>query len=485
MIPIHIPTPLRAYAGREPVVEVDARTVGEALGALVERHGELRRHLYDDGGRLRRYVNVYRNDEDIRHLERENTPVHAGDSISIVPSIAGGAPPAPAWATGADGLPPMTQDDLLRYGRHLILPEVGLDGQRRIKAASVLVVGAGGLGSPLALYLVAAGIGRLGMVDYDRVDASNLQRQVLYGVSDIGTPKLQAAKARLSDLNPGVRIDTYEVPLTSENALELVKQYDVIVDGTDNFPTRYLVNDACVLAGKPNVYGSIFRFEGQASVFDARVGPCYRCLYPDPPPPGLVPSCAEGGVLGVLPGVIGVIQGIETLKLILGLGDSLAGRLLIFDALGMRFREMKLRKDPACPICGEHRTIHELIDYQAFCGIPTAQEAAATEAEWEIGVRELKAMQENGAAFELIDVRELHEFEIARIPGAKLIPLSTLPARVAELDSSREIVLHCHHGQRSMRALEYLHGTGFRKLKNLRGGIDAWSREIDPAVPRY
>ncbi len=417
MIAIYIPTPLRPYAGRMPVVEVDARTVGEALGALVERHGELRRHLYDDGGNLRRYVNVYRNDEDIRYLEREATPLSAGDSISIVPSIAGGAPGPPAWATGADGLPPMTQADLLRYSRHLILPEVGLDGQRRLRAAGVLIVGAGGLGSPLALYLAAAGIGRLGIVDYDRVDESNLQRQVLYGVSDVGRSKLEAAQARLNDLNPGVAIDAYEVALTSENALDLVSKYDVIVDGTDNFPTRYLVNDACVLAGKPNVYGSIFRFEGQASVFDARVGPCYRCLYPDPPPPGLVPSCAEGGVLGVLPGVIGVIQGIETIKQILGLGESLAGRLLIFDALGMRFRELKLRKDPACPICGEHRTIHELIDYQAFCGIPSTAEAEAATAEWEIGVRELQAMQARGDDFDLVDVREPHEFEIARIPG--------------------------------------------------------------------
>jgi adenylyltransferase/sulfurtransferase len=485
MIPIHIPTPLRSYAGRNAVVEVEAQTVGDALRALVDRHDELRRHLYDDAGGLRRYVNVYLNDEDIRYLGREGTPVADGDTISIIPSIAGGAPGPPAWATGADGLPPMNQDELLRYSRHLILPEVGLDGQRRIKAASVLIVGAGGLGSPLALYLAAAGVGRLGIVDFDRVDASNLQRQVLYGMADIGRPKLEAAKKRIADLNPGVQVDTYEVPLTSENAMSIIPGYDVIVDGTDNFPTRYLVNDACVLAGKPNVYGSIFRFEGQASVFDARVGPCYRCLYPDPPPPGLVPSCAEGGVLGVLPGVIGVIQGIETLKLILGLGDSLAGRLLIFDALGMRFREMKLRKDPACPLCGEHPTITELIDYQAFCGVATVQEAEDATAAWEISVKDLEAMKGRGAAFDLIDVREPHEFEIAQIPGARLVPLSQLPARVSELDSSRELVLHCHHGQRSMRALEYLHGAGFRKLKNLRGGIDAWAREVDSNVPRY
>jgi sulfur-carrier protein adenylyltransferase/sulfurtransferase len=500
MIPIHIPTPLRPYVDRRAVVEVDAVTVGDALRLLVERHEALARHLYDEAGRLRRYVNVYRNDEDIRHLEREATTLGAGDSISIVPSIAGGAPdrgvppaakaPAagpqpPAWATGADGLPPMSQDELLRYSRHLILPEVGLDGQRRIKAASVLIVGAGGLGSPLALYLAAAGIGRLGLVDFDRVDVSNLQRQVLYGVSSLGTPKLEAARARLADLNPGVQVDTYETSLTSENALDLISRYDIVVDGTDNFPTRYLVNDACTLAGKPNVYGSIFRFEGQASVFDARVGPCYRCLYPDPPPPGLVPSCAEGGVLGVLPGVIGVIQGIETLKLILGIGETLVGRLLIFDALGMRFREMKLRKDPDCPLCGNHPTITELIDYQAFCGMPTAAEAEEAMATWEITVQELKARQEQGSEFMLIDVREPHEFEIARIPGAKLIPLNTIPARLSELDSSAEIVLQCHHGHRSMRALEFLHSSGFRKLKNLRGGIDAWSREVDSSVPRY
>jgi sulfur-carrier protein adenylyltransferase/sulfurtransferase len=509
MIAIHIPTPLRPHAGRQPVVNVDAHTVGEALEALVGAHAELRRHLYDDQGRLRRYVNVYRNDEDIRHLDREATPLTAGDSVSIVPSIAGGTPEghdagpvrasgvssaaapsptrpaAPVWATGADGLPVMSQEELLRYSRHLILPEVGLEGQRRLKAASVLIIGAGGLGSPLALYLAAAGVGRLGIVDFDRVDVSNLQRQVLYGVSSVGQPKLEAARDRLRDLNPGVVIDTYETRLTSENAMELISRYDVVVDGTDNFPTRYLVNDACVLLGKPNVYGSIFRFEGQASVFDARVGPCYRCLYPDPPPPGLVPSCAEGGVLGVLPGVVGVIQGIETIKVILGLGETLVGRLVIFDALGMRFREMKLRKDPACPICGEHRTLTELIDYEAFCGLGPVAEAEQAAAAWEISATEVRRRQEGGEPFVLIDVREPHEAEIARLPSAKLIPLGALPGRMGELDSSQEIVLYCHHGQRSMRALEFLHEAGFRKLKNLRGGIDAWSIEVDSSVPRY
>jgi len=389
----------------------------------------------------------------------------------------------PAWQTGEDGLPPLGADELLRYSRHLILPEVGLHGQRKLKAASVLLVGAGGLGSPLALYLAAAGIGRIALVDFDRVDASNLQRQVLHGTSWVGKPKLDSARARIQDLNPNVHVDTYETSITSENAMELLRPHDVVIDGTDNFPTRYLVNDACVLLGKPNVYGSIFRFEGQASVFDARVGPCYRCLYPEPPPPGLVPSCAEGGVLGVLPGVIGVIQALEGIKTILGIGDTLVGRLLLFDALGMRFRELKLRKDPTCPICGEHPTIDRLIDYEAFCGISHAADSA--EAGVDIGARELAERLERDPDLVLIDVREPHEFEIARIPGAKLIPLNSLPARLGELDSSREIVLHCHHGQRSMRALEYLRQSGFKKLHNLRGGIDEWSTEVDRTVPRY
>jgi adenylyltransferase/sulfurtransferase len=392
-------------------------------------------------------------------------------------------PTGPAWATGADGLPAVSQEELLRYSRHLILPEVGLQGQRRLKASSVLLVGAGGLGSPLALYLAAAGVGRIGIVDFDRVEESNLQRQVLYGAASLGRAKLEAAEARLADLNPHVQIEAHAARLTSENALDLVGRYDVVADGTDNFPTRYLVNDACVLLGKPNVYGSIFRFEGQASVFDARRGPCYRCLYPEPPPPGLVPSCAEGGVLGVLPGVIGLIQGVEILKLLLDLGETLIGRLLLFDALAMRFREVRLGKDPACPICGEQPTIRELIDYETFCGMTPAPTAADAEL-FEIGPRELAAALERGEVT-LIDVREPHEYEITHIEGARLIPLGRLPERLGELDSSEEIVLHCHYGERSMRALEFLRQSGFRKLKSLRGGIDAWSREVDPEVPRY
>ena len=487
---IFLPTPLRPYAGQQSVVEVEAATVGDALRALVDRHAELRRHLYDEKGELRRFVNVFKNEEDVRFLEKESTPLANGDTLTIVPSIAGGhgeAPPRPAvrkppaWMTGEDGLPPLSQDELLRYSRHLILPEVGLEGQRKIKAASVLLIGAGGLGSPLALYLAAAGVGRIGIVDFDVVDESNLQRQVLHGTSTVGRSKLESAKRRLADLNPCVRVDTYPERLSSENAMDVIRPYDIVADGTDNFPTRYLVNDACVLLGKPNVYGSIFRFEGQASVFDARVGPCYRCLYPDPPPPGLVPSCAEGGVLGVLPGVIGVIQGIETLKLLLGVGETLVGRLVLFDALAMRFRELQLRKDPACPLCGEKRTITELIDYEQFCGVAPE----GHNAELAITARELAPRRERGDDLVLIDVREPHEYEIAHIAGAVLIPLHSLPERMNELDSSREIVLHCKVGQRSMRALEQLHRAGFRKIKNLRGGIDAWSRDVDPTVPRY
>jgi len=342
-------------------------------------------------------------------------------------------------------------------------------------------VGAGGLGSPLALYLAAAGVGRIGLVDDDRVDATNLQRQILYGTSQVGVPKHEAARERLADLNPEIRVETHAVRLTSANAMELLRGYDIVVDGTDNFPTRYLVNDACVLLGKPNVYGSIFRFEGQASVFDARRGPCYRCLYPVPPPPGLVPSCAEGGVLGVLPGVIGVVQAIETLKLILETGESLIGRLLLFDALSLRFRELTMQKDPECPLCGPHPTITGLVDYEAFCGIEPAPAVDG----WEIGARELRERIARGEDLLLIDVREPNEFAIARIEGATLIPLNTIPDRMHQLDSSREIVLHCHRGVRSMRALELLRRAGFQKLKSLRGGIEAWSRDVDPSVPRY
>jgi adenylyltransferase/sulfurtransferase len=384
--------------------------------------------------------------------------------------------------------PTFTLDEIQRYSRHLIMPEVGMDGQRRLKDASVVCIGAGGLGSPLAMYLAAAGVGQIGIVDFDVVEFSNLQRQVIHSTENVGQKKLESARDRLHGINPEIDITLHEVALGAENALDILRPYDVVVDGTDNYPTRYLVNDACVLLGKPNVYGSIFRFEGQASVFDALKGPCYRCLYPEPPPPGLVPSCAEGGVLGVLPGVIGTIQALETIKLILEKGEPLIGRLLLFDALAMSFREVKLRKDPECPMCGPHRTIHALIDYEQFCGIPgreAAGHAAAEHAAWEITPRELATELAQGEVT-LIDVREPTEWEIAHIEGARLIPLNELPERLAELPQNGDIVLHCHHGVRSMRALERLRDhAGFTRVKSLRGGIDAWSLEIDPKIPRY
>jgi adenylyltransferase/sulfurtransferase len=384
----------------------------------------------------------------------------------------------------SNGAAELSNEEIARYSRHLIMPEVALEGQKKLKQARVLTIGAGGLGSPLALYLAAAGVGTLGIVDFDVVDESNLQRQIIHGTSDLGRPKMESARDRIQDINPNVHVEAYEEALTSENALEIFKDFDVVVDGTDNFPTRYLVNDACVLLGKPNVYGSIFRFEGQASVFYAEEGPCYRCLYPEPPPPGLVPSCAEGGVLGILPGAIGTIQATETVKLILGIGEPLIGRLLLYDALSMRFREMKLRKDPSCPICGENPTVTELIDYQEFCGIPQANAQAATEEVPEITVQELKEKLENGGGLAVLDVREPHEYEVANI-GARLIPLGELPERLVELDKDETLAVHCKTGGRSARAVKLLQDAGFENVYNVKGGITAWSEEIDPSVPKY
>jgi len=378
----------------------------------------------------------------------------------------------------------LSKEEILRYSRHLIMPEVGMEGQLKLKNAKVLLIGTGGLGAPLGLYLAAAGVGKLGLVDFDVVDSTNLQRQVAFGAQDVGTPKTLAAKNRLSSLNSDIEIETYETKLESSNALELFKDYDVIVDGTDNFPTRYLVNDACILLGKQNVYGSIFRFEGQVTVFGAPDGPCYRCLYPEPPPPGLVPSCAEGGVLGVLPGIVGSIQAMETIKLIIGRGDNLVGRLLLFDALGMKFRELKLRKNPDCPMCGKNRTVHKLIDYYEFCGV-RGEEAPAPDLQVpEITPRELKSRLDRGDDLFILDVREPHEFQICNLKG-HLIPLGELPRRVHELDTSREIIAHCRSGKRSAEAVDFLRKAGFRKILNLKGGILAWSDEVDPSVPKY
>ena len=480
-VTIFIPSALRQYAGGGDSVPVRARTVAEALAALVKAHAGLKHHLYADDGRLRSFVNVYVNDEVIRYKDGEKTALGENDTISIIPSIAGGAGDSPSARPGAEAS--LSPEELQRYSRHLILPEVGVEGQKKLKEARVLLVGAGGLGSPLGLYLAAAGVGRIGLVDFDTVDFSNLQRQVLYGTKDVGRRKLAAASERITDINPHVEVVPYETHLTSENALDIFPDYDLVVDGTDNFPTRYLVNDACVLTGKPNVYGSIFRFEGQVSVFATAEGPCYRCLYAEPPPPGLVPSCAEGGVLGVLPGIVGTIQANEAIKMILGVGEPLVGRLLLFDALRMRFRELCVRKNPACPICGPNATIRKLIDYEAFCGV--RPEAPRAQNDTEVTALELKARLDRGERPVVVDVREPYEHAICRIPGTTLIPLREIPARHGELDPNAEIVVHCKHGQRSAQAAGFLREHGFSKVRNLRGGIDAWARDVDPTMARY
>ena len=489
-ITIHIPTPLRPFLDDQDTVTVDGEgAVGEVLRQLASAHDDLGKHLFGADGALRNFVNVYVNEEDIRYQDGEHTAVKSGDTISIVPSIAGGS--------GGASLSPA---ELARYSRHILIPDVGVPGQERLKASSALLIGAGGLGSPLALYLAAAGIGRIGIVEFDKIDETNLQRQILYGTSQVGQSKLQRATDRLRDLNPAITIEPIEEPLTSANALELFRNYDVVADGTDNFPTRYLVNDACVLTGKPNVYGSIFRFEGQISVFNYQDGPCYRCLYSEPPPPGLVPSCAEGGVLGVLPGVVGALQANEVIKVLLGIGDVAAGRLVIYDALKLNFRQLKLRRNPNCVVCGDNPTVTELIDYEQFCGMPAfegsggGQTAAAHGAAdngggdgaiREIDVFELQARRERGDDFQLIDVREPWEADINSIEGAELIPLGELPDRLDELDPAASYVVHCKMGGRSANAVAQMQEAGFRDVVNLEGGISAWVDEIDPDQQPY
>jgi sulfur-carrier protein adenylyltransferase/sulfurtransferase len=484
MAKVLIPTPLRQFTGKQDAVHASGTTVGEVLSALTSQYPDLRKQIFTDEGKLRSFVNVYLNDEDIRYLKKDATAAKDADTISLVPSIAGGstvtAPPEAAE---------LTKDEILRYSRHLIIPEVGMEGQQKLKAGKVLLVGAGGLGAPLGLYLAAAGIGKIGIVDFDVVDFTNLQRQVIHSTADVGRKKLDSAAEKMQGINPHLKIVKHETALSSENALEILKDYDLVVDGTDNFPTRYLVNDACVLLGKPNVYGSIFRFEGQATIFAYEGGPCYRCLYPEPPPPGLVPSCAEGGVLGILPGTIGLIQATEAVKLILGIGEPLVGRLLLYDALGMRFRELRLRKNPECPVCGEHRTITKLIDYHQFCGVPNPNAAAPAQEtkvnEGEIEVTEVKAMLDRGDNFVLIDVREPHEYKICNIPAAKLVPLGEVPRRLHELDKDADIVIHCKSGVRSAKACGILKQAGFQHVRNMKGGILAWSDRVDPSVPKY
>jgi adenylyltransferase/sulfurtransferase len=484
MAKVLIPTPLRQFTGKQDAVTVPGSTVGEVLTALTAQFPDLRQQIFTGEGKVRSFVNVYLNDEDIRYLGKDATATKDGDTLSLVPSIAGGsalaAPPGEAT---------LSKEEILRYSRHLIIPEVGIEGQQKLKAAKVLLVGTGGLGAPLGLYLAAAGVGKIGLVDFDTVDFTNLQRQVIHFTSDVGRKKLDSAAEKMKAINPYVEIARHEVALTSENALDILKDYDLVVDGTDNFPTRYLVNDACVLLGKPNVYGSIFRFEGQATVFAYEGGPCYRCLYPEPPPPGLVPSCAEGGVLGILPGTIGLIQATETVKLILGIGEPLVGRLLLYDALGMRFRELKLRKNPECPVCGDHPTVTRLIDYHQFCGVPQASAAPPVQESkvnpGEIDVLELKQKIDRGDDFVLIDVREPHEYRICSIPGSKLIPLGEFPKHVADFDPNADIVIHCKSGMRSAKACAVLRQAGFQNVRNVVGGILAWSTKVDPSVPKY
>ena len=496
---IHIPTPLRAYTDGQATVQADGATVETVLQTLVTTYPNLKGNLFASDGKLRSFVNVYLNDEDLRYLpSKEQTAVTAADELTIIPSIAGGS----AGVLDAEevaALPRLTNEEVARYSRHLILPEVGYEGQQKLKAAKVLCVGTGGLGAPLALYLAAAGVGTLGLVDFDTVDASNLQRQVIHSTKTVGMLKVDSAEIMLKGLNPNLNVVKYNAMLTSENALEIFKDFDVIADGTDNFQTRYLVNDACVLTGKPNAYGSIFRFEGQASVFATETGPCYRCLYPEPPPPGLVPSCAEGGVLGILPGLVGIIQATEVIKLILGIGDTLAGRLLLVDALGMNFRTLKLRKNPECPACGTHEITH-LIDYDQFCGIEkpsgngpleVARDKdvsghAVVDGITQISVQELDGKRKAGEKFFLLDVREPHEYPIANL-GAPLIPVGSLESRIAEIPVGKdaEIVVHCRSGARSQKAALVLKAAGFTHVENLAGGILEWADKVDTTMAKY
>jgi len=463
---VRIPTPLRAYTDHLASVEVSGETVGDALRHLTEHHPGLAKHLRDADGRLRSFVNIYLGDEDIRYLDRENTPVTESSEITIVPSIAGGA--------NAEGL---THEEIARYSRHLILDEVGMTGQLKLKSSAVLCVGTGGLGSPLLLYLAAAGVGRIGIVDFDVVDASNLQRQVIHGTSQVGVKKVHSAAQRIHDINPNVQVDIFDAKLTAKNALEIFKPYDVVVDGTDNFPTRYLVNDACVILGKPNVYGSIFKFEGQASVFNYQGGPNYRDLYPEPPPPGLVPSCAEGGVLGILPGIIGVIQATETVKILLGQGNTLSGRLLLYDALNMSFRELKLRRDPHA------KPITELIDYEWFCGLSDDDDPDPFE---RVTVTEASERLSGGWSPYVLDVRAAHEASIVSFEFMdRLHPHAGVLEIAEELPRDRDILVTCKSGRRSARAALALSGAGFTRLFNLEGGITGWAKEIDPSMPTY
>ncbi len=485
-VSIRIPAPLRPFVDGRSSVDVEAQTAREALTRLTESNERLRAQLIDDDGELRNFVNIYVGASNLRDLP-EDPVLEEGAELSIIPSIAGGRA-SEVMAVGSSfeaeqvGL---TTAELRRYSRHLLIPEVGVEGQERLKRARVLLVGAGGLGSPIALYLTAAGVGTIGIVDHDVVDFTNLQRQILHDTSSVGTSKLESARARLHAINPDVEVETFETRLDSGNALEIMQGWEVVVDGSDNFPTRYLVNDAAVLLGMPTVYGAIFRFEGQVSVFGAEEGPCYRCVFREPPPAELAPSCADAGVFGVLPGIVGTIQATETIKLILGQGLPLSGRILLIDALQMQFRELSIQADPSCPVCGENPTITELIDYEEFCGVNVDRDGSA-EGVPEIEVTQLQRWLDEGRDFQLIDVREPYEWQICNLEpqGARLTPLGVFPTIVGELDPATPLVVYCRSGARSAMAVEKLRETGFDAI-NLKGGILAWAEEVDESMPTY
>jgi len=474
LIKVLIPYALRSFTERNAEVEVNGGTAGDAINALASTYPALKTHLFTEDGQLRDFINLFVGGANINSLQGLNTPIADNGELMIVPAIAGGS-----GESGAE----LTNEEIGRYSRHLLLPEIGVEGQKKLKAAKVLIVGTGGLGAPLALYLAAAGVGTIGLVDYDVVDESNLQRQIIHSTKDVGRPKVASAKDRIKGINPLINVVTHNEMLTSKNALELFADYDIIADGTDNFQTRYLVNDACVFLGKLNAYGSVFQFDGQATVFGAKDGPCYRCLYPSPPPPGLVPSCAEGGVMGVLPGIIGTIQAAETIKLIVGGAKPLIGRLLSFDAWRMSFRELKIDKNPDCPVCGKNRTIHELIDYEQFCGLKKNTNSKPIDT---ITALDLKKRLDNGDKIQFIDIREPHERAIVKFPNAKVIPLGQLERRMEELDTSIDAVFLCKIGQRSILGIRTLQDAGYKgKLLNLQDGLNAWARDVDKSMPIY
>ena len=466
---LKIPSPLRRFTNGESSIEVNGNSINKVLEELFNAHPDIKGHLVEEDGNLRNFVNIFINGEDVRQKGGLDAEVSDGSDVRIIPSIAGGSGK-------------LSSEEFIRYSRHLSLPEVGIKGQTKIKSSKVLVVGAGGLGSPVSLYLAAAGIGTIGMVDFDIVDESNLQRQVLFGMDQIGKSKLKSAKERLKNLNPHTNYILHDTALSSENALDIIKDYDIVVDGTDNFPTRYLVNDACVILNKPNVYGSIYRFDGQVSIFNHENGPCYRCLYPSPPPPNLVPSCAEGGVLGVLPGIIGTMQANETLKLILGIGDLMVNRFLLFDALTFEFNELKIHKNNDCVVCGDSPSITELIDYKQFCGIESVIEKVAFS---ELEATELQKRLNNETSPIIIDVREDFELEISKIEGSVHIPMNQIPNRLNELNPENDYVIICRTGVRSSQICEFLSNQNFRLIANLSGGINEWAKKVDSSLPVY